>query len=308
MKATKTSRPGRRLGRKHEALFPLRRPVLLAALGLCGWAPAATADFPPTLDRSIARWHQRLSLNGAADAAFISAGELEFDPRTLPQAIAVGDFDSDGSQDLAIADFAEDRLYVRLGNGDGTFTDAGGVDGLSRPFDVVVGDFNADGTEDLAVAAGVSPNFDIAVLRGQGDGSFQPLLPIQLGDAVVHSLAVGDFNGDGRDDLAATSFARVHVRLGNGNGTFAGGVDIPFDPSPASVATGDFDGNGIEDLAVILNAAPARLGILLGKGNGAFDPAKIVGLPNFATKIWRWGTSTPTVGRTWPPPSPWRTG
>ena len=285
MKAKKRSRPGRRLNRTHEALFPLRRPVLLAALGLCGWAPAAAADFPPTLERSSLDGTNGLWLNGAADAAFISAGELAFDRRTLPQSVAVGDFDSDGSQDLAIADFGDDRLYVRLGNGDGTFTDAGGVDGLSRPFDLVVGDFNADGTEDLAVAAGVSPNFDIAVLRGRGDGSFQQLLPIQLQDAVVHSLAVGDFNGDGRDDLAATSFSQVHVRLGNGNGTFAGGVDIPFDPSPASVATGDFDGNGIEDLAVILNAAPARLGILLGKGNGAFDPVKTVGLPNFAQEL-----------------------
>ncbi|MGQ0591626.1 MAG: FG-GAP-like repeat-containing protein [Gammaproteobacteria bacterium] len=283
MKAKKRSRPGRRLERKNQAWLPLRRPVLLAALGL--WAPAGATDFPPTIELSSLAGGNGFQLNGAADAAFISAGELEFDPRTLPQAIAVGDFDSDGKEDLAIADFAEDRLYVRLGNGDGTFTDAGGVNGLSRPFDVVVGDFNADGTEDLAVAAGVSPNFDIAVLRGQGDGTFQPLLPIQMGDAVVQSLAVGDFNGDSRDDLAATSFSQVHVRLGNGNGTFAGGVDIPFDRSPASVATGDFDGNGSEDLAVILNAAPVRLGILPGKGNGAFDPVKIVGLPNFATKL-----------------------
>ena len=51
-KATKRSRPGRRLERKYKAWFPLRRPVLLAALGLCGWAPAGAADFPPTLDLS----------------------------------------------------------------------------------------------------------------------------------------------------------------------------------------------------------------------------------------------------------------
>ena len=80
---------------------------------------------------------------------------LRYNRRTLPQSVAVGDFDSDGSQDLAIADFGDDRLYVRLGNGDGTFTDAGGVDGLSRPFNLVVGDFNADGTEDLAVTRSI---------------------------------------------------------------------------------------------------------------------------------------------------------
>ncbi len=281
MKATKRSRPGRRLERKHEARFPLRRPLLLAALGIC--ASAGAADFPPALELSSLDGTNGLQLNGAADPLFTSAGELAFDPLTRPQAIAVGDFDSYGSQALAITDVGEERLHVRLGNGDGTFTDSGGVAGLSEPFDVVVGDFNADGTEDLAVAAGVSSDFDIALLRGNGDGTFQHLLPIQLGNAVVQSLAVGDFNGDGLDDLAATSSVKVHVRLGNGDGSFAGGVDIPFDPSPYTVVSGDFDGNGSEDLAVILNnAAPARLGILLGQGNGAFDPVKFVGLPNFA--------------------------
>ncbi len=60
-KATKRSRPGRRLERKCEAWFPLRRPVLLAALGLTGWAPAGAADFPPTLESLDPRWHERLS-------------------------------------------------------------------------------------------------------------------------------------------------------------------------------------------------------------------------------------------------------
>ena len=51
-KATKRSRRGRRLRRKSEAWFPLRRPALLAALGLAGWAPASSAAFPPTLNLS----------------------------------------------------------------------------------------------------------------------------------------------------------------------------------------------------------------------------------------------------------------
>ena len=59
MKAKKRTRPGRRLGRKNEARFPLRRPALLAALGLC-WAPAGAA-FPPTLEPLEPRWHERLS-------------------------------------------------------------------------------------------------------------------------------------------------------------------------------------------------------------------------------------------------------
>ena len=75
-KATKRSRLGRRLNRKHQVLFPLRPPVLLAALGLCAWAPAVSADFPPTLELSSLDGNNGFQLNGAADAAFISAGEL----------------------------------------------------------------------------------------------------------------------------------------------------------------------------------------------------------------------------------------
>ena len=60
-KATKRTRAGRRVEQKSEARFPLRRPALLAALGLAGWAPAGAA-FPPTLDSRGPRWQERLSL------------------------------------------------------------------------------------------------------------------------------------------------------------------------------------------------------------------------------------------------------
>ena len=64
-KATKRSRSGRRLEQKNEARFPLRRPALLAALGLCGWAPAGAA-FPPTLELSSLDGTNGFRLNGVA--------------------------------------------------------------------------------------------------------------------------------------------------------------------------------------------------------------------------------------------------
>jgi hypothetical protein len=83
-KAKKRSRPGRRLERKGEAWFPLRRPALLAALGLAGWAPAGAADFPPTLSLSILDGTNGFRLNGAAAADFSgfavsSAGDVNGD-------------------------------------------------------------------------------------------------------------------------------------------------------------------------------------------------------------------------------------
>ena len=83
-KATKRSRPGRRLERKDEAWFPLRRPALLAALGLAGWAPASVADFPPTLNLSILDGTNGFRLSGVAGGdrsgrAVSSAGDVNGD-------------------------------------------------------------------------------------------------------------------------------------------------------------------------------------------------------------------------------------
>jgi FG-GAP-like repeat len=216
---------------------------------------------------------------GADD--FTRAPSIAVDADAQPVAAATGDFDSDGRQDLAIADTYGNRVYLRLGNGDGSFSDGGVIVNLERARSIAVGDFNADGTEDLAVAANLGPTKtdDVAVLLGIGNGGFTQYTTFDLGEGPT-SLAVGDFNGDAKVDIAGAGYASVNVKLGNGNGTFAGGTVVAFSPSPRSVATGDFDGNGTEDLAVIANAPTARLTVLPGTGNGTFDSDKTVPLPN----------------------------
>ncbi|MCA1852282.1 MAG: integrin alpha [Beggiatoa sp.] len=92
-KGTKRSRPRRRLGRKFEAWF-LRRPALLAALGLAGWAPAGAADFPPTLDLSILDGTNGFRLNGVA--AYNRSGSA---------VSSAGDVNGDGLADLLIGAF-----------------------------------------------------------------------------------------------------------------------------------------------------------------------------------------------------------
>ena len=82
-------------------------------------------------------------------------------------------------------------------------------------------------------------------------------------------FAVGDFNGDGKPDLAAVSFNSVNVLLNRGGGIFNAAVNYPAGYGPTSVAVGDFNGDGYSDLAVA-SSANGTINILLGNGDGTF--------------------------------------
>jgi len=194
-----------------------------------------------------------------------------------PESIAVGDFNADGKSDLAVANSVGSNVTVLLGNGSGGFTEAG-----SSPFSVgffplsvAVGDFNADGKADLAVANSFDDN--VTILLGSGSGGFAAAAgsPVNVG-ASPQSLAVGDFNADGKADLAVANGNddNVTVLLGNGSGGFAAASGSPFSVGgfPTSVTVGDFSGDGKADLAVA-NDTDDNVTILLGNGSGGFTAA-----------------------------------
>src|SRR5262249_55316591 len=93
-----------------------------------------------------------------------------------------------------------------------------------RPESIVTADLNNDGQQDVVVLnQGQFPDFrsSVSVLLGNGDGTFQPAITTNL-LAGATSVAVGDFNGDDKLDLAITSGLNdaVEVLRGNGDGTF----------------------------------------------------------------------------------------
>src|SRR5207247_350865 len=104
-------------------------------------------------------------------------------------------------------------------------------------------------------------------------GVFTPPVNFSVG-ANPRSVAVGDFNADGKGDLAVTNVAssNVSIRLGNGDGTFAAAVNYGAGTNPESVAIADFNGDGKGDL-VIANNGSSNVSILLGNGNGTFAAA-----------------------------------
>src|SRR5205814_3969212 len=215
--------------------------------------------------------------------------------------VALGDFNGDGKTDLVVSSaascgqgFTNYGVLVLLGNGDGTFQPAytvaqrsGFVSGGGF---VAVGDFNSDGKSDLATAL-ISAICDrsIDLLLGNGDGTFQAAITTVMGSG-IQGMALGDFNGDGKPDLAAVHYGQydqnrmytnigLSVLLGNGDGTFQTasnyiGADV------FGVAVGDFNGDGKSDLAVGTRRSTGVV-LLLGNGDGSFQTVVNTGTAAF---------------------------
>lgn len=181
-------------------------------------------------------------------------------------AIATGDFNNDGLQDMAIANSG---VSIFIGNSNGTF--AAKVDYAKGGWltGIAVGDFNSDGNQDLVIT-NATTNL-ISVLMGSGTGTFATKIDYSTGTQPV-GLAVGDFNNDGKQDIAVTNVfrANVSVFINLGNGTFASKVDYDTGGSPVSLSIGDYNKDGKQDIATA-NSSSNNISVLLGTGTGKFN-------------------------------------
>jgi hypothetical protein len=149
----------------------------------------------------------------------------------------------------------------------------------TNPRAVVTADFNNDGKLDLATSSYDDATGDgsVSVLLGNGDGSFQPAQTSATG-AYPFSLTAGDFNADGKVDLATANYDYsevndVSILLGKGDGTFAPAVALDIsDAYSWSIATGDLNADGKLDLVVTSDDEflGGYLSVLLGHGDGSF--------------------------------------
>src|SRR5580704_9625073 len=132
-----------------------------------------------------------------------------------------------------------------------TFNHADYATGVG-PQTLAIGDFNGDGVKDIVTGNTNSSAHTVSVLLGKRDGTFEPNVDYAAGGA-PSSVAVGDFNGDGKLDIIVVygfENASVGVLLGNGDGTFKPVISTTAGPAGESIAVGDFNGDKKLDIAI----------------------------------------------------------
>ncbi len=174
-------------------------------------------------------------------------------------ALATADFNHDGKLDVAAveSESSENQLEILLGNGDGTFSSGATYILGVNPTAIASGDLNGDGIADVVVGNsngfdGVTPS-SVVVLLGNGDGTFQTPITTNLGDGGCTSIAIADFNLDGKADVVLSNFYwnDISLLLGNGDGTVQPPIEFFLGISyVGGLTVADFDGNGTPDLAV----------------------------------------------------------
>ncbi len=198
---------------------------------------------------------------------------------TSGSAVALGDIDGDGKVDLAVTSPWSATVGVLLNTGAGTFGARVEYGIGNDPGQVAMADLNADGRLDLvAVSANhyrednASVPGSISVLLQKSDGTFAATADYPTGLS-PSSIALGDFDGDGKIDVAVTNASSDSLSIfrNQGDGTFGTKKDVVVGSRPTSVAAADFDGDGDVDLAAV-NTFGNTISVLLNAGDGTFAP------------------------------------
>jgi large repetitive protein len=189
-----------------------------------------------------------------------------------PTSLAVADFNGDGRADIALGN-ADGTVSILLGKGKGQFSALADVKVSTGSLSAIAAaDLNRDGKIDLVATQ--QDQKQVAVLLGNGDGTFASPTPYAVGHAPL-SAVVADVNADGIADLVVVNSESntFSVLNGNGDGTFQASRDFVAGNAPLAAVAGDFYGSGHLDLAII-NHSSQTVSVPSGKGDGTFKAAR----------------------------------
>jgi hypothetical protein len=192
--------------------------------------------------------------------------------------IGVADLNGDGSLDVVVPNFRAGDVSVLLGNGAGGFQPQRTFDAVPSPDSLVTGNFvTGSNAADVAVIQNFpqgNGTSQLAILIGRGDGTFKPAVtyPTDFADG-AGPMVVGDFTGNGIDDIIVFSKneAKGEIFLGNGNGTFQPGTVFTTGENTFAAEAVDLGGNGKLDL-ITTGTNGGAVYVQMGNGDGTFGP------------------------------------